>query len=138
VGRLQRQAQIPRHPRQGPQLPRFPGTSLILPPRLASNNSGDLTPAFGLQGDVESIASKNPKELTALLEQIAASDELKREYEDLETQKNTAEEKSALVYQEKRTIVMERKQKKTQKEEAEKHLRLQQDLVHFSHILLLF
>jgi hypothetical protein len=33
---------------------------------------------------------------------------------------------------------MERKQKKTQKEEAEKHLRLQQDLVHFSHILLLF
>lgn len=80
------------------------------------------------QGDVESIASKNPKELTALLEQIAASDELKREYEDLETQKNTAEEKSALVYQEKRTIVMERKQKKTQKEEAEKHLRLQQDL----------
>ncbi|KAM0893058.1 hypothetical protein ACQ4PT_025359 [Festuca glaucescens] len=80
------------------------------------------------QGDVESIASKNPKELTALLEQIAASDELKREYEDLEAQKNTAEEKSALVYQEKRTIVMERKQKKAQKEEAEKHLRLQQDL----------
>ncbi|KAM0829285.1 hypothetical protein ACQ4PT_066977 [Festuca glaucescens] len=80
------------------------------------------------QGDVESIASKNPKELTALLEQIAASDELKREYDDLETQKSTAEEKSALVYQEKRTIVMERKQKKAQKEEAEKHLRLQQDL----------
>uniref|UniRef100_A0ACD6ACR5 Uncharacterized protein n=1 Tax=Avena sativa TaxID=4498 RepID=A0ACD6ACR5_AVESA len=80
------------------------------------------------QGDVESIASKNPKELTALLEQIAASDELKREYEDLEKQKTTAEEKSALVYQEKRTIVMERKQKKAQKEEAEKHLRLQQDL----------
>ncbi|CAM0911489.1 unnamed protein product [Alopecurus aequalis] len=80
------------------------------------------------QGDVESIASKNPKELTALLEQIAASDELRREYDELETQKSTAEEKSALVYQEKRTIVMERKQKKAQKEEAEKHLRLQQDL----------
>uniref|UniRef100_N1QUY1 Uncharacterized protein n=1 Tax=Aegilops tauschii TaxID=37682 RepID=N1QUY1_AEGTA len=80
------------------------------------------------RGDVESIASKNPKELTALLEQIAGSDELRREYDELEEQKTSAEEKSALVYQEKRTIVMERKQKKAQKEEAEKHLRLQQDL----------
>ncbi|EHA8592278.1 putative Structural maintenance of chromosomes protein 1 [Cocos nucifera] len=81
------------------------------------------------QGDVESIASKNPKELTALLEQISGSDELKKDYEDLEEQKARAEEKSALVYQEKRTVVMERKQKKAQKEEAEKHLRLQDQLV---------
>uniref|UniRef100_A0A2P2LWW5 Structural maintenance of chromosomes protein n=6 Tax=Rhizophora mucronata TaxID=61149 RepID=A0A2P2LWW5_RHIMU len=80
------------------------------------------------QGDVESIASKNPKELTALLEQISGSEELKREYEDLEEKKASAEEKSALVYQKKRTVVMERKQKKEQKEEAEKHLRLQQQL----------
>ncbi|KAG0474701.1 hypothetical protein HPP92_014387 [Vanilla planifolia] len=80
------------------------------------------------QGDVESIASKNPKELTVLLEQISGSDELKKDYEDLEEQKARAEEKSALVYQEKRTIVMERKQKKAQKEEAEKHLHLQDQL----------
>lgn len=80
------------------------------------------------QGDVESIASKNPKELTALLEQISGSDELKKDYEDLEELKATAEEISALVYQEKRTVVMERKQKKAQKEEAEKHLRLQDQL----------
>uniref|UniRef100_J3NFF3 Structural maintenance of chromosomes protein n=1 Tax=Oryza brachyantha TaxID=4533 RepID=J3NFF3_ORYBR len=80
------------------------------------------------QGDVESIASKNPKELTALLEQISGSDELRREYDELEDQKTRAEEKSALIYQEKRTIVMERKQKKAQKEEAENHLRLQQKL----------
>lgn len=80
------------------------------------------------QGDVESIASKNPKELTALLEQISGSDEYKREYEELEVKKGEAEEKSALVYQKKRTIVMERKQKKEQKEEAEKHLRLQDQL----------
>ncbi|GKV01801.1 hypothetical protein SLEP1_g14326 [Rubroshorea leprosula] len=64
------------------------------------------------QGDVESIASKNPKEFTALLEQISGSEELKREYDDLEEKKAVAEEKSALVYQKKRTIVMERKQKK--------------------------
>ncbi|KAF2286808.1 hypothetical protein GH714_030469 [Hevea brasiliensis] len=80
------------------------------------------------QGDVESIASKNPKELTALLEQISGSEELKREYEDLEEKKASAEEKSALAYQNKRTVVMERKQKKEQKEEAEKHLRLQDQL----------
>ncbi|KAK9281356.1 hypothetical protein L1049_004256 [Liquidambar formosana] len=80
------------------------------------------------QGDVESIASKNPKELTALLEQISGSDDLKKDYEDLEEQKARAEEKSALVYQKKRTIGMERKQKKEQKIEAENHLRLQDQL----------
>lgn len=82
-----------------------------------------------MQGDVESIASKNPKELTGLLEQISGSDDLKREYEEYEEQKAKAEENSALVYQKKKTIVMERKQKKEQKEEAEKHLRLQDQLV---------
>ncbi|KAG4981974.1 hypothetical protein JHK87_026723 [Glycine soja] len=80
------------------------------------------------QGDVESIASKNPKELTALVEQISGSDECKRDYEQFEEEKGAAEEKSALVYQKKKTVVMERKQKKEQKEEAEKHLRLQQEL----------
>ncbi|WJX18420.1 Structural maintenance of chromosomes protein 1, variant 2 [Trifolium repens] len=80
------------------------------------------------QGDVESIASKNPKELTGLIEQISGSDELKRDYEQFEEEKATAEEKSALVYQKKKTMVMERKQKKEQKEEAEKHLRLQDQL----------
>ncbi|CAN1245015.1 Structural maintenance of chromosomes protein 1 [Linum grandiflorum] len=80
------------------------------------------------QGDVESIASKNPKELTALLEQISGSEEFKRDYEDLGEQKGRAEEKTALVYQRKRTIVGERKQKKAQKEEAEKRNRLQAEL----------
>ncbi|CAM8933284.1 unnamed protein product [Rhodiola kirilowii] len=80
------------------------------------------------QGDVESIASKNPKELTVLLEQISGSEELKTEYETLEQEKGLAEEKSALVYQRKRTITVERKQKKQQKLEAERHLRLQEDL----------
>ena len=78
---------------------------------------------------MESIASKNPKELTALLEQISGSDDLKRDYEKYEEEKARAEENSALIYTKKRTIVMERKQKKEQKEEAEKHLRLQEQLV---------
>lgn len=82
-----------------------------------------------MQGDVESIASKTPRELTVLLEQICGSDEDKRLYEDLEEKKGAAEEKSTLAYQKKRTIVMERKQKKEHKEEAQKHMRLQQELV---------
>ncbi|CAN8279311.1 unnamed protein product [Cochlearia groenlandica] len=80
------------------------------------------------QGDVESIASKNSKELTGLLEQISGSDELKKEYEELEEKKGSAEEKAALVYQKKKTIGTEKKLKKAQKEEAEKHLRLQEEL----------
>ena len=89
---------------------------------------------------MESIASKNPKELTALIEQISGSDELKGEYEKCEEEKAGAEEQSALAYQKKRTIVMERKQKKEQKEEAEKHLRLQELLVHITnfHVLIVY
>nr|GMD26933.1 structural maintenance of chromosomes protein 1 [Ipomoea batatas] len=80
------------------------------------------------QGDVESIASKNPRELTALLEQISGSEEFKRRYDELEEEKARAEEKKALAYQRKKTVNMERKQKKEQKEEAERHLRLQREL----------
>lgn len=82
-----------------------------------------------MQGDVESVASKNPKELTTLFEQISGSDEDKRLYEELEEKKGAAEEKATLAYQKKKTIVMERKQKKEQKEEAERHMRLQEELV---------
>ncbi|CAH8381616.1 unnamed protein product [Eruca vesicaria subsp. sativa] len=80
------------------------------------------------QGDVESVASKNSKELTGLLEKISGSDELKKEYEELEEKKASAEEKAALVYQKKKTIGAEKKLKKAQKEEAEKHLKLQDEL----------
>ncbi|XP_023637979.1 structural maintenance of chromosomes protein 1 [Capsella rubella] len=80
------------------------------------------------QGDVESIASKNPKELTGLLEEISGSEELKKEYDELEEKKASAEEKAALIYQKKKTIGNEKKLKKAQKEEAEKHLRLQEEL----------
>ncbi|BBN00427.1 hypothetical protein Mp_1g29090 [Marchantia polymorpha subsp. ruderalis] len=80
------------------------------------------------QGDVESIASKNPKELTALFEQISGSEDYKKAYEELEEQKARAEENQVGKYQKKRTMGAERKQKKEQKEEAEKHLRLQGEL----------
>lgn len=80
------------------------------------------------QGDVESIASKSPKELSALIEQISGSEEYKRQYEELEVQKAEADEKAVLAHQKKKTISAEKKQKKLQKEEAEKHLKLQEQL----------
>ncbi|KAI4340179.1 hypothetical protein MLD38_025042 [Melastoma candidum] len=80
------------------------------------------------QGDVEFIASKNPKELTALLEQISGSEELKRDYEQLEVDKGIAEQNSVEAYEKKKRVVADRKQKKEQKEEAEKHFRLQDQL----------
>ena len=43
-------------------------------------------------GDIESVASKSPKDLTALVEQISGSDELKKDYEDTEEVKSRAEE----------------------------------------------
>lgn len=82
-----------------------------------------------VQGDVESVASKNSKELTGLIEQISGSDELKKEYEELEEKKASAEEKAALIYQKKITIGAEKKLKKAQKEEAKKHLKVQDELV---------
>jgi cation diffusion facilitator CzcD-associated flavoprotein CzcO len=33
------------------------------------------------QGDIESVASKSPKDLTALIEQVSGSEELKKDYE---------------------------------------------------------
>ncbi|KAF2568912.1 hypothetical protein F2Q68_00026371 [Brassica cretica] len=63
---------------------------------------------FTTRGDVESVASKNSKELTGLLEHISGSDELKKER--------------------RKTLGAEKKLKKAQKEEAEKHLKLQDEL----------
>ncbi|KAL0437364.1 UNVERIFIED_CONTAM: Structural maintenance of chromosomes protein 1 [Sesamum radiatum] len=80
------------------------------------------------QGDVESIASKNPKELTALIEHICGSEDYKRPYEELEIKKAEADEKAVLANHKKKTISGEKKQKKLQKEEAEKHLKLQEQL----------
>ncbi|CAI5503032.1 unnamed protein product [Closterium sp. Naga37s-1] len=80
------------------------------------------------QGDVESIASKSPKELTGLFEQIAGSDELRKEYEAREADKSRAEERTMFAYQKKKNMSSEKKHKKEQKEEAERHLKLQQNL----------
>lgn len=52
----------------------------------------------------------------------------------MEVQKARAEEATVFMCQKKKTVAAERKQKKEQKEEAEKHLRLQGQLVSFVHV----
>lgn len=80
------------------------------------------------QGAVESIAMKNPKERTALFEEISGSGNLKKEYEKLKQEMAEAEENTQLTYQKKKTLGLERKEAKMEKVEAEKYQKLKETL----------
>ena len=80
------------------------------------------------QGAVESIAMKNPKERTALFEEISGSGALKKEYDRLKEEMVKAEEDTQFTYQKKKTLGLERKEAKMEKEEAEKYQKLQDNL----------
>merc|ERR1712062_477358 len=54
------------------------------------------------QGAVESIAMKNPKERTALFEEISGSGAKKREYDRLQEEMKHAEENTQMSYQKKK------------------------------------
>ena len=80
------------------------------------------------QGAVESIAMKNPKERTALFEEISGSGALKEDYEKSKAEMVAAEEETKMTYQKKKAIGAERKEAKAEKEEAEKYQKLKDDL----------
>merc|ERR1719210_2523620 len=80
------------------------------------------------QGAVENIAMKNPKERTALFEEISGSGALKKEYDWLKEEMMQAEENTQFTYQKKKNISLERKEAKMEKEEAEKYKKLQDNL----------
>merc|ERR550532_1498887 len=80
------------------------------------------------QGAVESIAMKNPKERTALFEEISGSGALKDDYEKYKAEMLAAEEETQHTYQKKKAIGAERKEAKLEKEEAEKYQKLQDDM----------
>ncbi|CAG0898742.1 unnamed protein product [Darwinula stevensoni] len=93
------------------------------------------------QGAVESIAMKNPKERTALFEEISGSGALKEEYDRLKVEMLKAEEDTQFTYQKKKGIAAERKEAKLEKEEAEKYQRLKEELAQKyveSHLFKLF
>merc|ERR1712168_447020 len=80
------------------------------------------------QGAVETIAMKNPKERTALFEEMSGSGALKKEYERLKEEVIQAEEDTQFTYQKKKGIAAERKEAKQEKEEAERYQRLKDEL----------
>merc|ERR1719402_580726 len=80
------------------------------------------------QGAVESIAMKNPKERTALFEEISGSGAMKEDYERCKAEMLAAEEETQHTYQKKKAIGAERKEAKLEKEEAEKYQKLQDDM----------
>lgn len=80
------------------------------------------------QGDVESVASKSPAQLTKLLEQISGSDQLQKEYEDLLRKKEEAEETTIFSMQKKKMYVTQRKEVKEQKDEADLFQQRQDEL----------
>ncbi|KAL1954619.1 hypothetical protein VTO42DRAFT_860 [Malbranchea cinnamomea] len=75
------------------------------------------------QGDVESIASQSPKDLTRLIEQISGSLEYKAEYERLKAEHEEAAEELNFQLNRRRGINSEIKQYQEQKREAENYAR---------------
>uniref|UniRef100_A0A671LPV9 Structural maintenance of chromosomes protein 1A n=1 Tax=Sinocyclocheilus anshuiensis TaxID=1608454 RepID=A0A671LPV9_9TELE len=80
-------------------------------------------------GAVESIAMKNPKERTALFEEISRSGELAQEYDRCKKEMVKAEEDTQFNYHRKKNIAAERKEAKQEKEEAERYQRLKDEVV---------
>uniref|UniRef100_A0A8D3BL51 Structural maintenance of chromosomes protein 1A n=1 Tax=Scophthalmus maximus TaxID=52904 RepID=A0A8D3BL51_SCOMX len=91
-----------------------------------------------LIGAVESIAMKNPKERTALFEEISRSGELAQEYERRKKEMVKAEEDTQFNYHRKKNIAAERKEAKQEKEEAERYQRLKDEVARASVQLQLF
>uniref|UniRef100_A0A8D3DYQ9 Structural maintenance of chromosomes protein 1A n=1 Tax=Scophthalmus maximus TaxID=52904 RepID=A0A8D3DYQ9_SCOMX len=89
-------------------------------------------------GAVESIAMKNPKERTALFEEISRSGELAQEYERRKKEMVKAEEDTQFNYHRKKNIAAERKEAKQEKEEAERYQRLKDEVARASVQLQLF
>lgn len=73
------------------------------------------------QGDVESVASQNPKELTRLIEQISGSLEYKADYERLKVEAEKATENQTSQLVERRKINAEIKLYQEQKAEADEY-----------------
>jgi structural maintenance of chromosome 1 len=89
------------------------------------------------QGDVETIASQSPKDLTRLIEQISGSLDHKAEYDRLKAEKEKAEDNQLAKNDARRTINGEIKEYTKQKEELDKYeqTRDQRDQATVSHVL---
>ncbi|GMS91640.1 hypothetical protein PENTCL1PPCAC_13815, partial [Pristionchus entomophagus] len=80
------------------------------------------------QGQVESIAMKNPKERTAMFEEISRSVEFANEYERLKAEMLKAENEAQSNMNKRRGIAAEKKEARLEREEAEKYQQLREEL----------
>ncbi|CAJ0944758.1 unnamed protein product, partial [Mesorhabditis belari] len=80
------------------------------------------------QGQIEQIAMKNPKERTALFEEISRSCEFQAEYDKLKTDLTKAEEDTQQNMNKRRGIAQEKKEAKMEKDEAEKYQHMKDEL----------
>lgn len=83
------------------------------------------------QGDVESVASQNPKELSRLIDQISGSLEYKHAYEEAKVSQDRSKAQLAEATAKRRAITSELKHFKEQKGEADRFTILQQKKVRF-------
>ena len=80
------------------------------------------------QGDIEAVASKSPKDLTDLIEQVSGSEEIKKDYEASLKERHRCEDEQHAAFTKRKALATQRKQMKEQKDEAEKHLHMQEEL----------
>lgn len=93
------------------------------------------------QGDIENIASQEPKQLASLIEAISGSAEHAREYDRLKEEREKAIELHAEVFSRKRNLTTESKQYKEQMREREifeEKLREKNKYTKMSHLYKLF
>eukprot|EP01029_Cantina_marsupialis_P009965 TRINITY_DN228_c5_g1_i1.p1 TRINITY_DN228_c5_g1~~TRINITY_DN228_c5_g1_i1.p1 ORF type:complete len:1247 (-),score=467.12 TRINITY_DN228_c5_g1_i1:180-3653(-) len=83
------------------------------------------------QGEVETIASKSPKQLTELFEHISGSEELKERYDQLVEAVEEANEKTRYANEKRQTVNKDVKTTKEEKKEAELFVKTQQELQDF-------
>lgn len=79
------------------------------------------------QGDVESVASQSPKDLTRLIEIISGSLELKATYDELKAEHERAIEESSIAFNRKRAANQELKIVRQSKMEAEEYDKLNRE-----------
>lgn len=80
------------------------------------------------QNEVQSIASKSPKELSAMFEEVSESAEFRQPYEEARLEKDAAEEAVTHFWRKRKGMAAEKRQYREQKEEADRFQRLQNEV----------
>ena len=80
------------------------------------------------QGAVESIAMKNPREITGLFEEISHSNDFKEDYVNKKVNMDRSEEELHHMYVKKKGIAAEKKEAQGEINEAKKYQQLKDDL----------